>query len=400
MKLILIIIIAFTCQFAFSRTIHNISFTATTQAERSIIANFIHIDLVTDQAVYSTINDFDYQRIKQNIPFLITSDIPFTIDEKQYPGFAEYEFPAGDEAYHTYDEIIESLTTYSKKYPSFVEYFSLGKSFEGRDIPAIKISNKNKSNLPGILFTGSHHAREHLSTEVPMLLIKHLIENYNSNQRIQTLIDNREIVFAPLINPDGALYDIKDKQYRVWRKNMHSSNNTTYGVDLNRNYSYGWGGPGSSSSPGSDIYRGEEPFSEPETSAVKTFIEQNTNIKIILSFHTYSELILYPWGHQNEGVGGDDQKVFETMAQTMAAWNGYRPKQASGLYIASGDTCDWAYGEHKIFCFTFELTPRYSWGPFGFYPGPKVIQPTFQTNIKPALYLIEKSKDPYQVLLR
>ena len=142
---------------------------------------------------------------------------------------------------------------------------------------------------------------------------------------------------------------------------------------------------------------GPKPFSEPETLAVKEFVEAHANIRVLLSFHTFSELILYPWGGKYDGVGGRDQQVFEKMAQTMSKWNRYKPQQASDLYIASGDTCDWAYGTQNIFCFTFELSPKSMWNG-GFYPGAKVIDKTFQANVNPALYLIEHAADPYAVL--
>ena len=85
------------------------------------------------------------------------------------------------------------------------------------------------------------------------------------------------------------------------------------------------------------------------------------------------------------------------MAQTMSQWNQYTPQQAADLYIASGDTVDWAFGVHGIIGFTFELDPSSSWDG-GFYPGQDVILPVFEKNWEPCLYLIEKADDPYQVL--
>src|SRR5690606_31479829 len=100
---------------------------------------------------------------------------------------------------------------------------------------------------------------------------------------------------APVINPDGKQYDIEHNQYKLWRKNVGQRS----GVDLNRNYGGpGYGGQGSSSNPRSDVYHGPNAFSEPETLAVKELLETHTNITINLSFHTFSELILYPWGYK------------------------------------------------------------------------------------------------------
>ena len=82
----------------------------------------------------------------------------------------------------------------------------------------------------------------------------------------------------------------------------------------------------------------------------------------------------------------------------MSQWNDYRPMQASELYVASGDTCDWAWGDHGIFCFTFELSPQYQWGYGGFYPGAKAIDPAVNDNYDPVVYLIELSDNPYKVI--
>jgi len=120
---------------------------------------------------------------------------------------------------------------------------------------------------------------------------------------------------------------------------------------------------------------------------------------MLLSFHTFSQLILYPWGHTyNPITKTQDRQAFETMAKTMAQWNGYTPQQSSDLYIASGDTTDWAYGERGIFAFTFELDPKSGWSTDGFYPGQKQIPITFQKNILPCLYLITIADNPYRIL--
>lgn len=323
--------------------------------------------------------------------------------EVSFPLTAEMDFPAKDAAFHNYSEMTEKLHSLAAQHPQIARLSSIGKSKEGRDIWAMRISGdlNHADSLPAAAFLGGHHAREHLSVELPLYYIEYLITEYDKgNPRVQNLVNSRDIHIIPMVNPDGAEYDITSGTYRSWRKNRTPNNDGTYGVDLNRNYGFGWGGGGTSTSPNSDIYRGPQAFSEPESQAIKNFVESHENITILLSFHTYSQLILYPWGHVYDSIAIEkDKQVHETMARKMAEWNGYTPQQSSELYIASGDTTDWTYGEHKIISFTFELDPGNSgWGSGGFYPGAGVISQVQRKNLEPVLYLIDYADNPYRVL--
>ena len=226
-----------------------------------------------------------------------------------------------------------------------------------------------------------------------------LAEYQKGNSRIVSLINAREIHFIPAVNPDGLEYDIKGNEYQMWRKNRKRNSNGSYGVDLNRNYGFDWGKGGSSSNPNSDTYMGTTPFSEPETQSIKNYVESLSRVKILLSYHTYSSLILYPWGGRNERIEDNrDYQTFTKMASKMAAWTGYTPEQSSELYIATGDTCDWAYGERGIFAFTFELDPRDGWGSDGFYPGDEIIASVVDKNKEPLLYMVDLADDPHRAL--
>jgi carboxypeptidase T len=236
------------------------------------------------------------------------------------------------------------------------------------------------------------------------MFAEYLINNYATNPQIKALMDKREIFIAPVVNVDGHIYDYKDGvSGRMWRKNRRLNNNGTYGVDLNRNYGFGWGTGGSSTDPRSDVYMGPSAFSEPESQAVKNFVSSQKRMTTLLSLHTFSELVLYPWGHSDDPIGARqgnaaDLPVFKKMATDMASWNHYTPMQSSELYIASGDTTDWAYGELGLFAFTFELSPKSMWDG-GFYPNPATsIDPTFAANLKPFLYLLEYTDNPRRVM--
>jgi carboxypeptidase T len=311
--------------------------------------------------------------------------------------FGALDFPEKDSIYHNYKELEADLRSLASRAPDLVSLFSIGKSNLGKDLWAVRLtkgaSGQAPSSKPGIVFLGTHHAREHLSTEVPLKLAQYLVEN-REQPEIAKLLDTRDIYIIPMVNPDGVEYDIEGGRYHMHRKNMAKNSDGTTGVDLNRNYAWGWGGGGASPDPGDDTYRGPAAFSEPETKAVKAFVEARPNLKVLLSYHTFSELILYPWGGSNDPIpDAKPRAAFIAMAQEMAKMNGYTPEQSSDLYIATGDTCDWAWGAKGIYAFTFELTPKSMWDG-GFYPGAGVDQRVFQANLRPALYLIDLSDDP------
>ncbi|MBF0359800.1 MAG: zinc carboxypeptidase [Oligoflexia bacterium] len=406
--------------FATEPGLHFVHIKAKNLQERSQVANIIPIDQIIEDSIYSLVNEHDYNILKKTLSHLIIESHFLTIkelnaryqndqnddndDNNDSINADEDAFPNGEDAFHTYKEVNDELKAANVKYPKITQLLNIGKSLEGRDINGIRISSQvNSPNiknqmLPGILFVSLHHAREHVATEMPIKLMEYLLKNYDKDPVVKKLIDSRDIYIVPMINPDGGMFDIKDRTYQYWRKNRRDNGGGEFGTDLNRNYSYFWGTGGSSNDPSSDVYMGSKPFSEPETAALKNFVETHANIRVLLTFHTYSELILYPWGHKNAGVGGKDEEVFVKMGQAMSLWNKYTPERASDLYIASGDTCDWAYGEHQIFCFTFELSPKSGWFGGGFYPGAKAIEPTFNANLKPMMYLLEYSDSPYRVL--
>ncbi len=313
----------------------------------------------------------------------------------------------GEHKYTSYEEVKKTLARWEKEYPEIFSVSNMGLSVEKREIPFVRISSKTPANAeleqtPSTFFTGCHHAREYLSVAVPLRFIEYMLTNYKKDKLVTKLIDSREIFIAPIINPDGYNYDFgKNGDKKMWRKNRRVMSQAI-GVDLNRNYSWGWGGPGASDKPNTETYRGPSAFSEPETQAVRDFLRARPRVKTLISFHSFSELVLYPWGHTEDSIGSgqgdaDDLPVFEKMAKDMAQWNNYTPQQSSDLYVASGDTVDWAYGELGIYGFTFELSPRTMWDG-GFYPDPAVIPVAFEDNLKPMLYILEYSDNPKRVL--
>ncbi len=319
-------------------------------------------------------------------------------------GHQRFDFPTEDARFHNYAEVLAALQEIQAKNSDIAKVSSIGKSVEGRDLYAIHFNTtpadleSGTSAKPGAIYMGNHHAREHVSVEMPLMWAQWLVANRGDAQ-VKALLDSRDIWVIPMVNPDGAEWDIRTSRYQFWRKNRGDNKDGTYGTDLNRNYGYMWGTGGSSKDTSDETYMGTAPFSEPETRAIRDFVESHLNAKVLLTFHTYSELILYPWGHKYDPLENKrDLQVFEKMAKTMASWNRYTPEQSSELYIASGDTTDWAYGTHGIFAFTFELSPSQNegFGGMGFYPGAKILDRVFQDNLKPCLYLLDAADNPYK----
>ena len=186
---------------AIARNMHLVEFSASTPQERSLIGNIVHLDGMNGDTVFSMVNDFDLEQIRTYIPFLLSNVT--TIQTNDNPG-EEEEYPEGDEKFYTYDEMEAKFRELERDYPQYVKMISFGESFEGRKLWGLHITDQtNLSSKPGILLTGSHHAREHLSTDVPIRIAERIIQN-SSEQSIRELIMSRDIYFFPMVNPDGA----------------------------------------------------------------------------------------------------------------------------------------------------------------------------------------------------
>jgi len=318
-------------------------------------------------------------------------------------------FPAADSNYHDYSETVAELQQAAFDHPAILSIFSLGLSYQGRTIWGAKISDNVgvDEDEPEVLLNFHQHAREHLTIEQGLYILKMLTDEYGVDPRITGLVDNREIWLVFDVNPDGGEYDIATGSYVSWRKNRQpNTGSTAIGTDLNRNWDYKWGCcGGSSGTPGSDTYRGAAPFSAPETAAMRDFVNSRVingvqQIKANIDFHTYGELVLWPYGYTFTDVPADmtqdDHDVFAAMGKAMASSNGYTPEQSSELYITDGDITDWLYGVHKIFTYCFEMYPVGS-SP-GFYPPDEVIPTETARNRSAVLYLLEKAGCPYGMI--
>ncbi|MEU9732314.1 M14 family metallopeptidase [Streptomyces sp. NPDC048002] len=318
------------------------------------------------------------------------------------------DFPSADSRYHNYAEMTSEINSIVSANPSIASTRVIGTSYQGRNITAIKISDNvaTDESEPEVLFTHHQHAREHLTVEMALYLLRELTSDYGTDSRVTGLVNSREIWIVPDINPDGGEYDIATGSYRSWRKNRQPNSGSSYvGTDLNRNWNYRWGCcGGSSGSTSSETYRGTAAESAPEVRVVANFVRSRVvggvqQIKAGIDFHTYSELVLWPFGYTysdtTTGMTADDRNAFATVGGKMAASNGYTPEQSSDLYITDGSIDDYLWGAHKIFGYTFEMYPRSSSGG-GFYPPDEVIERETSRNRDAVLQLLENADCMYR----
>ena len=280
------------------------------------------------------------------------------------------DFPLGSMlGNYTLLEAMNQMDTLSMLYPSFIsEKDSIGTSFEGRTIWAFKLSDNPSidEDEPEVLFTGLTHAREPLSMMNLYYFANWICENYNSDLTANYLLDNREMWFIPIINPDGYAYNesISPDGGGMHRKNRrpnppNSSCNmgTQQGVDLNRNYGYNWGenNSGSSGNPCSAVYRGLSAFSEPETEAISNFI-LSREFSNVLHYHSYSNFLIHSWG---DGSFPDepDLTTLREIGKEMTRYNGYLVGTGTETvgYGVNGDAVDWSYGTAGLISYTPEV---------------------------------------------
>lgn len=295
--------------------------------------------------------------------------------------------------FYTLDEVVAELDSMRLQYPNLITAkHSIGTSHENRDIWMVKISDNPdiSEDEPEVLYDALIHAREPAAMSSVMYFMYYLLENYGTDPEVTYLVNNRELYFIPVLNPDGYEYNRQTNPNGggMWRKNRRDNGGGVFGVDLNRNYGYKWGydNLGSSNDPADESYRGPSAFSEPETQAYRDFCI-NHSFVTNLSYHTYSDVLLYPWGYINALT--PDSTIFKEYASDMTQYNNYgygNVVQAIG-YTANGGTFDWMYGEQTSKNKIISMTPEVGGSGDGFWPPQNRIYPLAQENFYPNLFL-------------
>lgn len=379
-----------------------------TVGDRSAIAAVgVSIDEVDTESVVVSATAAESRRLKAQ-GWRLTALPGLAAESSQSVG--PFDFPNQDSAYHNYAEATADINAMVAAHPTIMSKRVIGKSYEGRDLVAIKISDNVGTDEaePEVLFTHHQHAREHLTVEMALYLLHEFGDKYATDSRIANAVNSREIWIVPDINPDGGEYDIASGSYRSWRKNRQPNTGSSYvGTDQNRNWDYKWGCcGGSSGSTSSSTYRGTAPESAKEVKVVADFVRSRIvggkqQITAAIDFHTYSELVLWPFGwttaNTATGMTADEYNTFATFGTAMAATNGYTPEQSSDLYITDGSIDDWLWGSQRIFGYTFEMYPETSSGG-GFYPPDEVIGRETSRNREAVLKLVENADCMYRAI--
>jgi hypothetical protein len=300
--------------------------------------------------------------------------------------FPQNLLAAPDEDYKNPQEIEEFVQDIHARYPEITSVKSIGKTLEGRNIYAIKISDNPESDEtePVILVNAMHHAREVMTPEITTDMVEYLVTNYRSSDEVTKWIENNEIWVIPMFNLDG-----NNKMWNensMWRKNTRNG----HGVDINRNYPTGWKScNGSSGSTFAQDYRGTAPGSEPETQAMMNFV---ASIKPVfnISYHSYSEIVIYPFGCRPRKTPSEES-VMDIGAEIGKKIN-YKPGTAwELLYNADGGDIDWMYTEHQVIPYVIEIN---STGE-GFHPDyARWRNKTVQRNRPGWMHLLSRLEGP------
>lgn len=298
--------------------------------------------------------------------------------------------------YHNLEEIHSKLYEVQRKYRSMASVESLGSSHEGKNMLAIKIRGRHSSRKPVFFIQCGIHAREWVSPATCMYIIDQMTQRYRTDDSVTQLLDKIDFVILPVLNVDGYSYtwiDPRNRRYRLWRKNRRPHERYgCHGVDLNRNWGYGWGGAGASWRPCDSTFRGSKAFSEVETRNVRRYLERLQELKGFIDFHAYSQMWFIPWGYTARDTADHEEqmRVARIASEAITRKHGTRFQYGSSaalLYAASGGSEDWTYGQLGVkYSFSVELRDT---GRYGFLLPKEQIIPTGEETFEGLKVLVK-----------
>ncbi|KAI1644747.1 zinc carboxypeptidase A [Daldinia loculata] len=236
-------------------------------------------------------------------------------DDDGVPGLSWFD------SYHAYEDHVRYWADLQASFVNNSELFQVGSSFEGRPIQGIHLwGSSGKNSKPAVFFNGNVHAREWITSIVVEYLLYQIVTGYKNDTAIQATLDNYDFYVLPVVNPDGFVYS--QTTNRLWRKNRQTRDNTTaVGTDINRNWSVGFGGDGSSSNPSSETFSGYQPGDAPETAALMEFAQTlaaDKGIKLYIDWHSYAQVILLSYGYTCDSFPKNIDRQISLAGETAA----------------------------------------------------------------------------------
>ncbi|ELK13851.1 carboxypeptidase A1 [Pteropus alecto] len=328
-------------------------------------------------------------------------DVQSLLDEEQEQMFASQAQATSTDtfnyaSYHTLDEIYGFIDLLVAEYPQLVSKLQIGETFEGRPIYVLKFSTGG-NNRSAIWIDTGIHSREWVTQASGVWFAKKIAQDYGQDSAFTAILDNVDIFLEIVTNPDGFAFTLSKN--RLWRKTRSiTAGSACVGVDANRNWDAGFGLAGASSNPCSETYHGKSANSEVEVKSIVDFVNGHGNIKAFISIHSYSQLLLYPYGYTEDPAS--DQEELDQLAKSAvtALASLYRTRFQYGsiittIYRASGSSVDWAYNQGIKYSYTFELRDM---GYYGFLLPASQIIPTAQETWLALLVIMEHTRDnPY-----
>ncbi|XP_051808606.1 carboxypeptidase A5 isoform X3 [Acanthochromis polyacanthus] len=345
--------------------------------------------------IYLETQDIEYS--------IMIEDLQVMLDEEQKEMMSVARAPESRNTdsfdyanYHSISEIYSFQDMLVAENPNLVSKIVIGQSYENRPLNVLKFSTGG-TNRPAIWIDTGIHSREWVTQASGTWFAKKIVTDYGTDPALTAILNNMDIFLEIVTNPDGFYYTHNNN--RMWRKTRKpNSGSSCVGVDPNRNWDAGFGLPGASSSPCSETYRGPRAESESEVKSIVDFVKSHGNIKAFISIHSYSQMLLYPYGYTRTPAK-DDAELYSLAQKAitdLASLYGTRYRYGSiidTIYQASGSTVDWTYNQGIKYSFTFELRDT---GRYGFILPANQIVPTAQETWLALMAIMDHTnKNPY-----
>lgn len=255
----------------------------------------------------------------------------------------------------TYDQVLQELDSMHTLFPHLISVKMDASptnqtTLEGRTIYYVRISDNpdvDEPNEPETLYQSLIHSREAGSLMQLLYFMWYLLENYDADPSVKSLLNNQALYFIPVFNPDGFVYNELQSPDGggMQRKNRNTFGGcTTFddGIDLNRNSAYYWGNGGASSNNCSQTFLGTGPFSENETQIMRDFFLLH-DFKLALNHHSYKNAMLH--GYAGTTITNPRPDEYAKYSHDMTYYNRYAYGPSTSISsLNSGNMNDWMLG--------------------------------------------------------